>query len=260
MNAPHPREVVELGAAGEAVREHHRVGTGCPDGREQAVLGDRHGHLVVALLDPEQCIQFKSGKCRKTCVEACGERHAINFEQKEEVKEIEVGTIILATGFRSFDPQRIPYYGYGQYPNVYTALEVERLVNASGPTDGEVVLRDGKAPGSVAIIHCVGSRDVGTNRWCSRVCCMYSLKLAHLLKEHTEAELCGSCHWWEPKGVPVFTEYADWKAGPAAAKGAPCQSCHMPKERAAIATGSPVRAGVPHHGLLGLATEADDGL
>jgi hypothetical protein len=73
--------------------------------------------------------------------------------------------------------------------------------------------------------------------------------------EHKEAELCGSCHWWEPKGVPVFTEYTDWKAGWAAQKGYACQSCHMPKDRAALATGSPVRAGVPHHGLLGRAKD-----
>ena len=99
------------------------------------------------------------------------------------------GTIILATGFQVFDAHRSPEFGYGVYPNVYTALEIERLVNASGPTSGEVVLRDGKRPKSVAIIHCVGSRDEKTNRWCSRVCCMYSLKLAHLLKEHTDAEI-----------------------------------------------------------------------
>jgi hypothetical protein len=74
-------------------------------------------------------------------------------------------------------------------------------------------------------------------------------------KEHREAPLCGTCHWWEPKGIPVFTEYADWKAGPEAAKGTQCQDCHMPKERAEIATGSPVRTGVPHHGLLGVAQD-----
>lgn len=74
-------------------------------------------------------------------------------------------------------------------------------------------------------------------------------------KEHSEAALCGSCHWWEPNGIPVLTEYADWKAGPEAARGHACQHCHMPKERAAIATGSPVRKGVPHHGLLGLAQD-----
>lgn len=73
--------------------------------------------------------------------------------------------------------------------------------------------------------------------------------------EHRDAALCGTCHWWEPRGIPVFTEYADWKAGPAAEKGLQCQGCHMPKSRAEIATGSPVRSGVPHHGLLGLAQD-----
>jgi len=143
----------------------------------------------VVVIDPETCIQFKSGRCKQTCVEACGDRNAIDFEQKEEIKEIEVGTIIIATGFQIFDARRIPYYGYGVYPNVYTALEVERLINSSGPTGGEVILRDGRKPEKVAIIHCVGSRDENTNRWCSRVCCMYSLKLAHLIKEHTGAEI-----------------------------------------------------------------------
>jgi len=143
----------------------------------------------VPMIDPETCIQFKSGKCKKTCLAACGDRKAINFQQKEEIEEVQVGAIVLATGFKPFDPARTPYYGYGQYPNVYTSLEIERLVNASGPTAGEVILRDGRKPQSVGIIHCVGSRDEGTNRWCSRVCCMYSLKLAHLLKEHTEAEV-----------------------------------------------------------------------
>ena len=143
----------------------------------------------VPVIDPDTCIQFKSGKCKKTCLQACGERKAINFQQQEKFEEIEVGSVILATGFKPFDAARTPYYGYGQYPNVYTSLEIERLVNASGPTSGEVVLRDGSKPKAIGIIHCVGSRDEGTNRWCSRVCCMYSLKLAHLLKEHTDAEV-----------------------------------------------------------------------
>ena len=143
----------------------------------------------MPVVDPETCIQFKSGKCKKTCLEACGERQAIDFTQRERVERIQVGAIILATGFRTVDPRRMPYYGYGLYPNVYTALEVERLVNASGPTGGKVVLRDGRKPSTVGIVHCVGSRDEKTNRWCSRVCCMYSLKLAHLIKEHTGAEI-----------------------------------------------------------------------
>jgi len=143
----------------------------------------------VVVIDREACIEFKSGKCKKTCVEACGERGAIDFNQQERLETIRVGTIILATGFKIFDARRIPYYGYGTYPQVYTALEVERLVNAAGPTGGEVVLRNGRRPESVAIIHCVGSRDENTNRYCSRVCCMYSLKLAHLIKEKTRAEV-----------------------------------------------------------------------
>lgn len=143
----------------------------------------------VVVIDPETCIQFKSGKCKKTCVEACGERQAIDFDQREEIIEIEVGSIVLATGFQTTDARRTPYLGYGMYPNVYTALEVERLINAAGPSGGEVVLRDGQKPKAVGIIHCVGSRDENTNPWCSRVCCMYSLKLAHLLREHTAAEI-----------------------------------------------------------------------
>jgi len=143
----------------------------------------------LVVIDPETCIEFKSGKCKKTCVEVCAERNAIDFKQKEKIENIRVGTIILATGFETFDPVRVPYYGYGLYPNVYTSLEVERLVNASGPTGGEIVLRDGRKPATVGIVHCVGSRDVNTNRYCSRVCCMYSLKLAHLIKEKTGAEV-----------------------------------------------------------------------
>ena len=143
----------------------------------------------VVTIDPEACIEFKSGKCKKTCVEACADRLAIDFTQKEKIEEIDVGAIIVSTGFQVFDAKRVPYYGYGTYPNVYTSLEVERVLNAAGPTGGEVVMRDGRKPKTVGIIHCVGSRDENTNQHCSRVCCMYSLKLAHLLEERTGAEV-----------------------------------------------------------------------
>ena len=143
----------------------------------------------MPVIDPETCIEFKTRKCKKTCVEACGDRRAIDFRQEEKVEQFHVGTIILSTGFQIFDARRLPYYGYGVYPNVYNALEVERLINASGPTGGELVMRNGKTPASVGIIHCVGSRDVNTNVYCSRVCCLYSLKLAHLIKEHTDAQV-----------------------------------------------------------------------
>ncbi len=139
--------------------------------------------------DPETCLFLKNGKCKQTCLEGCGERNAINFNQKEKREVIRVGTIVLATGFQTFDPHRAPEYGYGKYPGVYTSLEIERLVNASGPTEGHVVMRNGKKPKRIGIVHCVGSRDKKHNEHCSRVCCMYSLKLAHLLKEKCDAEV-----------------------------------------------------------------------
>ena len=143
----------------------------------------------VVLIDPDTCLNLKTGKCKKTCLEACGERNAIDFEQKETFETLEVGSVIVATGFQAFDARRMPQYGYGSLPNVFTALEIERMVNASGPTGGEVLGRDGRPPRAIGIIHCVGSRDRHTNLWCSRVCCMYSLKLAHLLREHSGAEV-----------------------------------------------------------------------
>lgn len=143
----------------------------------------------IATIDANTCIELKTGKCKKTCVDACGDRKAIDFKQKEELKEITVGAVIITTGFKTFDARRILYYGYGVYPNVITSLEAERLLNAAGPTSGEFLTRDGRKPKQIAIIHCVGSRDENTNKWCSRVCCLYSLKLAHLIHERTEAEV-----------------------------------------------------------------------
>lgn len=142
----------------------------------------------VVVVDPASCIRVKTGKCKSSCVEAC-DRDAIVFDQKEEIREIAVGAIVVATGFETFDAARIPQYGLGVYDDVYTSLQIERMVNSSGPTLGEVRLKNGSTPRSIGIIHCVGSRDQRTNRWCSRVCCMYSLKLAHLLKEHTGAQV-----------------------------------------------------------------------
>jgi heterodisulfide reductase subunit A len=142
---------------------------------------------MVPFIDEEACIHFKTGGCR-LCEKVC-EKEAVDHEAEDEIREIEVGSVILAAGFKSFDPRRIPAYGYGRYPNVITALEFERLVNASGPTEGKILMADGREPRAVGIIHCVGSRDENTNEYCSRVCCMYSLKFAHLIKEKTSADI-----------------------------------------------------------------------
>jgi heterodisulfide reductase subunit A len=121
------------------------------------------------------------------CVRVC-EPNAIDHTMKPEEIEIKVGSIILATGYDTFDPTRMKQYGYGTYPNVFTSLEFERLSNATGPTGGDILIRDEKGeftriPQSVAILHCVGSRDVNYHEYCSRVCCMYALKYTHLIKE-----------------------------------------------------------------------------
>jgi len=142
---------------------------------------------MVPFIDAQACIHFKTGECR-VCVKVC-DRQAVNHEMEDAVREVEVGSIILASGFQTFDPKRIPAYGYGRYPNIVTAMEFERLANASGPTGGKILLSDGQEPKAVGIVHCVGSRDEHYHEYCSRVCCMYSLKFAHLLKEKTSATI-----------------------------------------------------------------------
>ncbi len=147
-----------------------------------------------AIIDSVNCRHIKGlaeGKnvCRlcQTGIEKKGipgcEAGAIDFDQKDETLEIEIGNIIVATGFQQFDPTQIYQFGYGRYNNVFTGLEFERLTNASGPTNGKVVLKDGSEPQSIAILHCIGSRDTNYHKYCSRVCCMYSLKFSHLLRE-----------------------------------------------------------------------------
>ena len=140
------------------------------------------------VIDTESCIYFDNGKC-KACEKLCP-TDAIKFDQEEEILLLEVGNIIIATGFDTFDARRIPEYGYGRLANVFTSVEFERMCNAAGPTEGEVVLRDGVTkPEAVGIVHCVGSRDRNYNNYCSVICCMSSLKFAHLVKERTDAEV-----------------------------------------------------------------------
>jgi heterodisulfide reductase subunit A2 len=157
------------------------------------------------LVDASNCtyvISKKCGACAKKCPKEC-----INLDEQDKIIEVEVGNIIIATGYDVLDAGKVERYGYGKYPNVLTALEFERLTNASGPTGGKIVTKTkqfnkrlkkdewvfdtaGPSPKSVAIIHCVGSRDAGYNPYCSRVCCMYSLKFAHLVKEKLHDAAC----------------------------------------------------------------------
>ncbi|EGJ50197.1 CoB--CoM heterodisulfide reductase iron-sulfur subunit A family protein [Desulfocurvibacter africanus] len=133
------------------------------------------------VIDAEHCRYLNGKKCQ-VCAKNCPSE-AIDFTQTEQMLSVDIGTIILATGFDTFDPAPLGQYGYGLFDNVLTGLQFERLNNAVGPTGGKIQMKDGRPPESVAIIHCVGSRDVNHYAYCSRVCCMYALKYDHLLKD-----------------------------------------------------------------------------
>lgn len=135
-------------------------------------------------IDKDRCIGC--GMCTAVC-----ELEAIDFDQEPEEVDLEVGTIIVATGYGVFDAARKEEYGYGIYDNIIDGLEFERFISASGPTGGKLLRpSDGKEPKSMGFIQCVGSRDEKTNRYCSRVCCMYAIKNARLYKEkHPDAEI-----------------------------------------------------------------------
>src|SRR5512135_2964686 len=138
------------------------------------------------VIDKPNCTYFLKGTC-KACEKLCP-TNAIDFKQEDEILNVDVGNIILATGYDIFDARKVSNYGYGRLANVFTSLEIERLTNAAGPTNGQIVLRDGKTtPQAVGVIHCVGSRDRNFNNYCSVICCMQSLKFAHLVHERTGA-------------------------------------------------------------------------
>ncbi len=140
------------------------------------------------VIDTESCIWFERGKCG-ACAKLCP-TGAIDFDQKDETLTVQVGNVVLATGWDLFDSRKASQYAYGRVANVFTSLEFERMCNSAGPTDGKIVLRDGvTVPKSVAIVHCVGSRDLNHNPHCSGICCMAALKFGHLVREKTAAEV-----------------------------------------------------------------------
>jgi len=139
---------------------------------------------LIATIDREACLWFTKSVC-KICEKVCPAK-AVDYEQKENVVELDVSSVIAATGFEPYNPKDIREYGYGRYNNVLTALEFERLVCASGPTGG-VLNRpsDGKVSHNIAFIQCVGSRTMTKGYpYCSASCCMYATKEAVLIKEH----------------------------------------------------------------------------
>ena len=174
--------------AGKAKMERVPVRCLDPAARECNFLEVSHGYNEAeARREAGRCVECgicsECYQCEKVC-----QPHAIDHQMQPQDREIKVGSIILATGFDLMDPAPLKPYGYGRYSNVFTSLEFERLNNATGPTGGKILMRDAAGnftdkPGSVAILHCIGSRDVNYHEYCSRVCCMYALKYSHLIKE-----------------------------------------------------------------------------
>jgi len=156
-------------------------------------LATRHGIYTpfaqavpsTYIIDMNLCLNKDGVVVCDKCIKAC-ERQAVNFEMKPQTEEIEVGTIVVATGADVFDPSILPDYGFGKFPNVITSLEFERLINAGGPSGGHLIRpSDEEIPKRVAFIQCVGSRSEKSGKpYCSNVCCMNTIKDSLLIKEH----------------------------------------------------------------------------
>ena len=176
---------------------------------------------LCATIDKNYCIDC--GLCETVCGP-----EAIDRNMEPEEIELHVGTIIAATGYDPYDPTEKYEYGYGRYTNVITAMEIERMINASGPTGGHVQKpSDGKEPKRVAFIHCVGSRDEQIGKsYCSRVCCMYSMKNAQLCIDH-EPDTEVTCYYMDirsfGKGYEEFYKTSQEKYGIEFIRGKPAQ-------------------------------------
>ena len=140
---------------------------------------------AISVVDSQQCLFFRRRACQ-ICRQTCKNK-ALDFHQKEEKLELEVGSVILAPGYETFEPELQSQYGYKRFRNVITSLEYERILSASGPYEGKLLRpSDRKKPEKIAWIQCVGSRDINAdqNTYCSGVCCMYAMKQVILSKEH----------------------------------------------------------------------------
>jgi heterodisulfide reductase subunit A len=138
----------------------------------------------VAVIDPQQCLMLKNGKCG-ICEKTCS-AHAIDYKQQDEIIEREYGAIVIATGYSPISVDKFDEYQYSKSPDVITSLELERIMNAAGPTGGTLLkMSDGQHPHSVTFIQCVGSRDIsGRGKpYCSKICCMYTAKHAMLIRD-----------------------------------------------------------------------------
>jgi heterodisulfide reductase subunit A len=161
-------------------------------GEMKAIYVPTAGSLPnVPTIDPQHCIKLNGNEECNACAEACM-FGAIKLDDNDEKIEVEVAAIVIATGADIYDVSGLEALGYGSCPGVFTPLEFERLFASNGPTSGELTIRDtGITPSRIAIIHCVGRKEQG---YCSSVCCMYSLKFAHFLKQKLPEALVRNIH------------------------------------------------------------------
>jgi heterodisulfide reductase subunit A len=181
---------------------------------------------LVYSIDKEHCLFLTKGVCGN-CERVCPV-NAVNYSQEEEVVELEAGSIILATGLDVFDPSLLKEYGYKRFANVVTGMEFERLINATGPTEGDLLLPfNDEHPHRIAFIQCVGSRSLREGyRFCSSVCCMHATKEAILAKDHVdgvETTIFNTDIRASGKNFKEFTERAKKEYGVEYIRGKPSE-------------------------------------
>jgi heterodisulfide reductase subunit A len=164
-----------------------------------AVAETHKNALEMGLITQEEYNKFekeaKGSECT-LCKESCA-FDAIDYGDRGEVVERNIGGVIIATGFDLLDLSLLPEYGYGKFPEVYTSLEFERILAQTGPTEGKLLMKNAKEPESVAVVHCVGSRDRRHRDYCSAVCCLYALKFARMIGKQVPS-------------VRIHEIFADW--------------------------------------------------
>lgn len=195
-----PRYIVESRCTGCTTCVEYCPVT-CPDEFNQEISRNKAVHIYFAQAIPlvtyidESCLYLKEKKCR-ICESVC-KNNAIDFSQVPEKVEVNVGAIILSPGFEPYDPRLRQEYRYGEFVNVITSLDYERLLCSTGPYQGEILrASDGKPPHKIAWIQCVGSRQVtpGGNSYCSAVCCTYAQKQVIVTKDHDAGVECTIFH------------------------------------------------------------------
>ncbi|MCX8069645.1 MAG: 4Fe-4S dicluster domain-containing protein, partial [Thermodesulfovibrionales bacterium] len=151
----------------------------CP---EKCISIDIRRQPLIADIDYDKCLVSKGTDCSQ-CIQACPVEETIDFGSTDKIEEIQIGSIIWATGFSLFDCSKIESLGYGRYDNVYNSEDFEDILNSNGTTRGKIITKSGEKPQNIAIIHCVGSLDDDYLPYCSKICCQVAFKFNRQIRE-----------------------------------------------------------------------------